>query len=225
MLLTPNDWIAFAIAFLQLAQRTTAGTRGCRGTHCFRSLLPLDPLLVELREWSRALDELRHDRTRMRHRVRELLWRYYPQMLELTDDVAAPWFLALWRLVSTPAKVLRATIASPLKRYRIRRLNAPQVLEKLRAIPIPLAAGSVAVATAHLETVAARLDLVNRQVASAELQLDRLTAALSWPGRTLWRPGCEGAGRGDPANLAGRRKNRSRYAAHDISYIHVRFLA
>lgn len=97
--------------------------------HCFRSLLPLDPLLVELREWSRILDELRHDRTRLGHRVRELLWRYYPQMLELTDDVAAPWFLALWRLVPTPTKALRvheATIASLLKRYRIRRLNAPR---------------------------------------------------------------------------------------------------
>lgn len=152
--------------------------------HCFRSLLPFDPLLVELREWSRVLDELRHDRTRLGHRVRELLWRYYPQMLELTEDVAAPWFLALWRLVPTPAKALRvheATIARLLKRYRIRRLNAPQVLEKLRAVPMLVAAGSVAAATGHLETVAARLDLVNRQIASAELQLDKLTAALSSP--------------------------------------------
>ncbi|HUD91881.1 IS110 family transposase [Sphingobium sp.] len=152
--------------------------------HCFRPLLTLDPLLVELREWSRILDELHLDRTRLGHRVRELLWRYYPQLLEVSQDIAAPWFLALWRLVPTPAKVARvheATIARLLKRYRSRRLHGRQVLEMLRTIPVPVAAGTVAAATGQLETVAARLDLVNYQIASAELQLDRLTVALSVP--------------------------------------------
>jgi hypothetical protein len=27
--------------------------------------------------------------------MREQLWRYYPQMLELADDLAADWFLEL----------------------------------------------------------------------------------------------------------------------------------
>ena len=63
---------------------------------CLRRLEPLDPVIVELREWARIGDDLRHDRNRLGNRVRELLWRYYPQMLELADDVAAPWFLDLW---------------------------------------------------------------------------------------------------------------------------------
>ena len=50
----------------------------------------------------------------------EPLWRYYPQMLELADDVAAPWFLEFWHLVPTPAKAARvraATVDRLLKRH------------------------------------------------------------------------------------------------------------
>ncbi len=56
---------------------------------CFRPLAPIDPTVVELREWSRIADDLRAERNRLGNRVRELLWRYYPQFLELTDDIAA----------------------------------------------------------------------------------------------------------------------------------------
>lgn len=149
---------------------------------CFRSLSALDPTLVELREWSRIAEELRHDRNRLSNRVRELLWRYYPQMLELTDDVAASWFLDLWRLVPTPAHALRVrelTVAKLLKRHRIRRITADQALQTLRVTSVPVAAGTVPAATAHLTAVAARLHLVNHQIAHAEAQLDRLTKALS----------------------------------------------
>lgn len=149
---------------------------------CFRALVTLDPTLVELREWSRIAEELRHDRNRLSNRVRELLWRYFPQMLELTDDVAAPWFLNLWRVIPTPAKAARvreATIASLLKRYRIRRITAVQILEILRAPAIPVAPGTIAAATAHLEGVATRLDLVNRQIARSDTQLDKLTSQLA----------------------------------------------
>jgi transposase len=139
---------------------------------CFRTLVALDPLLVELREWSRIGEELRHDRNRLGNRVRELLWRFYPQLLELTDDVAAPWFLALWR------RIRESTVAALLKRYRIRRLSAAQVIETLRAPAIPVAPGTERAATGHLDAVASRLDLVNQQIRRAEVQLDSLTEQL-----------------------------------------------
>ena len=44
--------------------------------------------MIELREWSRLADELQQERTRLANRVRQQLWRYYPQVAELTDDVA-----------------------------------------------------------------------------------------------------------------------------------------
>lgn len=149
---------------------------------CFRALVTLDPILVELREWSRIAEELRHDRNRLSSRVRELLWRYYPQILQLTEDVAAPWFLDLWRLVPTPAKAARIredSIAKLLKRHRIRRIDASHVLGTLRVTAIPVAPGTVNAATGHLDAVASRLDLVNQQIARAEAQLDALTERLA----------------------------------------------
>ena len=82
--------------------------------HCFRPLAPIDPTVVELREWSRIGDDLRAERNRLGNRVRELLWRYYPQFLELTDDIAAGWFLDLWRLIPTPDKAMRVREATSI---------------------------------------------------------------------------------------------------------------
>ena len=44
------------------------------------------------RAWPRSSSG---ERERLGNRVRQQLWRYYPQVLELSDDVAAEWFLAL----------------------------------------------------------------------------------------------------------------------------------
>ncbi len=99
---------------------------------CFRALEAVDPIVLQLREWSRLTEDLRNQRTRLGNRVRELLWRYYPQLLEVTDDVAAPWFLELWRLIPTPQKAARAsvkTIAQLLKTHRIRRFKATEALQ------------------------------------------------------------------------------------------------
>ena len=101
----------------------------------FRRLVVDDPVVIELREWSRMADELQQERTRLANRVRQQLWRYYPQAIELTDDVADDWFLALWQQVPTPAtaaKVSEKTIARILKDHRIRRLDAATVLQTLR---------------------------------------------------------------------------------------------
>ena len=149
---------------------------------CFRLLAALDPVVVELREWSRVADDLRVERNRLSNRVRELLWRYYPQFLELSGDVGADWFLDLWRLVPTPEKAKRvreATVERLLKRHRIRRITAAEALEQLKAPAISIAAGTVSAATGHLEAVARRLALVNRQISDANTKIDRLTERLA----------------------------------------------
>ena len=75
--------------------------------HAFRRLSNDEPVIVKLREWSRMADDLQQERTRLASRLREQLWRYYPQMLELADDLAADWFLDLWSQAPTPAKAAR----------------------------------------------------------------------------------------------------------------------
>jgi transposase len=104
----------------------------------FRRLSTDDPLIVELREWSRIYDELKQEQNRLTNRLRGQLWRYYPQAIELGDDLAATWFLDVWQQVPTPAKAARVnekTIAAILKNHRIRRLNATEVLRILRQPP------------------------------------------------------------------------------------------
>src|SRR5258707_12780196 len=63
--------------------------------HAFRRLAIDDPLVIELREWSRMYDELKQEQSRLANRVRDQLWRYYPQARELGHP-AADWFLGLW---------------------------------------------------------------------------------------------------------------------------------
>lgn len=149
---------------------------------CFRRLEPLDPIVVELWEWSRIAEDLRDDRSRLGNRVRELVWCYYRQMLDLTDYAAAPWFLELWASVPTPdtaARVRESAVERLLKKYRICRFSAAEAIERLRAPELTVASGTVSAATDHLASVAKRLQLVNRQIAVVDDRLDRLTARLA----------------------------------------------
>lgn len=152
--------------------------------HCFRLLRPADPVAVELREWSRMAEDLQRERNRLSNRVREQLWRYYPQMLELTDDAGADWFLALWALAPTPAKAARVhktTIGRLLKAHRIRRIGEDEAQRVLRQKPIQVAPGTIEAATAHIGSIAVRLKVVNRQIKDAHRRLDTLCAKLAGP--------------------------------------------
>src|SRR5215217_4857652 len=95
-------------------------------------------------------------------RIRQQLWRYYPQLLELSEDVTPEWILELWAVAPTPAKATRlreATVARLLGRHRIRRLDAASVLEVLRQPAITAAAGVTEAAVLHLRSLVARLRL------------------------------------------------------------------
>jgi transposase len=150
--------------------------------HLFRPLRVGDPGVIELREWSRLAEELQQERLRLANRVRQQLWRYYPQMLELSDDLTAEWILELWSLAPTPAEAAglrEATLASLLRRHRIRRLEAAGVLEVLRRPAIAVAAGVTEAAVLHVHSLVARLRLANTEFRRAERKLDELCAGLS----------------------------------------------
>jgi transposase len=160
----------------------------------FRRLRVEDPLVIELREWSRMHDELKQERTRLTNRLSEQLWRYYPAALQLTDDLGSAWFLDLWQQVPTPAKAARVgekTIARILKAHHIRRIDAPAVLAILRQPPLWVAPGTVEAATAHVRTLAARLRLVNQQIKEAEQRLDELCGAIEAAAETTPGQICE----------------------------------
>lgn len=149
---------------------------------CLRALAVADPVVIELREWSRIADDLGAERNRLTNRMREQLWRYFPALLELDDDLGAEWMLDLWQAVPTPAKAARIraeTVQRLLKRHRIRRFDAGHVLDVLRQPPLNVAAGTIEAASAHVAALVARIRLVNRQIKQAYQRLDVLTARLA----------------------------------------------
>jgi len=148
----------------------------------FRQLAMDDPAVIRLREWSRLLDELQQERTRLSNRLRQQLWRYYPQAAELTDDVADDWFLSLWQKVPTPAAAAKAsekTIARILKEHRIRRVDAATVLQTLRKTALFVAPGTTEAACVHIRSLVARMRLVNQQIKQADAALDGLCDSLA----------------------------------------------
>lgn len=158
---------------------------------CLRSdrdayrLLSLDhPLLVQLRGASRLVEELTRERGRLASQLREQLWRYYPQLLTLADDVGDPWILALWQLAPTPAKgakLHKETIARLLKQHRIRRLDAERVRQVLREPALPVVPGVTEAATRHIRALLPRLRLASQQLQELRQQIDVLCDALATP--------------------------------------------
>src|SRR5262249_22519662 len=107
--------------------------------HLFRRLQIADPRLIELRAWSRLAEELQEERVRLSNRLHQQLWRYYPQMLKLTDDLTATWLLELWLGAPTPAKATRLRVSAVerlLKQHRIRRVNAEAFFEHCDSPPL-----------------------------------------------------------------------------------------
>jgi transposase len=152
--------------------------------HLFRPVVISDPAVIQLREWSRLAEELQQERVRLSNRVRQQLWRYYPQMLELADDIADEWVLALWTQAPTPAKAARmreTTVTQLLKQHRIRRLDAGTALGILRQPAIKVAAGVTEAAVLHLRSLIARLRLTNQELRAAEDKLDEICAELGKP--------------------------------------------
>jgi transposase len=150
----------------------------------FRALSPDNPLIVQLREASRTAAELTRDLGRLTNQLRDLLWRYYPQMLALDDNLAAPWLLELWQHAPTPAKGARLhkeTIARILKTHRIRRLDADQVRTVLREPPLPSAPGVTEAATGHIRLLLPRIRLLNSQIKVVHAEIDALCQQLAGP--------------------------------------------
>src|SRR3954469_20409384 len=52
--------------------------------HLFRPVEAGDPAVIALREWSRLAEELQQERIRLSNRIRQQLWRYYPQLLAVS---------------------------------------------------------------------------------------------------------------------------------------------
>ncbi|MHC2282883.1 transposase [Bradyrhizobium diazoefficiens] len=148
----------------------------------YRFLEPVHPTIIQLREWSRMMEDLSAERNRLANRFRHQLWRYFPQMLELAEDWSQQWILDLWDLIPTPARaraVRMSTIARRLKESRVKRWTADTLLNHLRSTPISVASGVTEACVAHCELILGRLRLVMQQMKLAMKELERLCSAVA----------------------------------------------
>ena len=132
----------------------------------------------------RQAPELKEEKNRLTNRIRQQLWRYYPQALELGDDPGAEWFLDLWVLAPTPAAALTLTdkkAARVLSAHRIRRFSAAQAVAILQRPALTVAPGTTEAAKAHITALAERVRLVNRQLKGVTRQIDKLVEELAGP--------------------------------------------
>lgn len=148
----------------------------------YRLVDATSPTTIRLRECSRIHDELQQSRRALCNRLDAQLRRYYPQFLDVTNDAAADWSLELWALVPTPEKAKKTrpkAVETLLKKYRIRRVTATQVLKTLREKPVTVAPGTTEAATDHIELLVAQLSLVNAQLKRTHQRLEACLKAFA----------------------------------------------
>jgi transposase len=122
------------------------------------------PELIQLRELYRTVDELREEVQRLTSRLREQFIRYYPQMLALYPSPDQPVIWDLLELAPLPATAHQVTVSqveAVLRKRRIRRFTAGQVLEQLRATPLTLANGTATAASGHALVLVAQLRVIH----------------------------------------------------------------
>ena len=159
----------------------------------FRRVRLEDPIIIELREYSRMDDDLREELARLANRLREQLHRFFPQMLELVPAADEPWLWALLEVLPTPREAAqresRRRIAKVLRTYRIRRFDTETVLGTLRTAPLSVAPGTGEAASAHAALLLPRLRLVREQRRACEQRIEALLARLEALESTEPRPG------------------------------------
>jgi transposase len=125
-----------------------------------------EPLVIRIRELSRTEEDVQQEQVRTGHQLRDLLRRYFPQMVELCPGVDEPWLWELIELASTPAKaakLTRARVEKLLRSHRIRRLTAEEIVAQLKAPPLRLAPGAVEAASEHVLLLIPRLRMLHQQ--------------------------------------------------------------
>ena len=129
----------------------------------FQRVVVDTPEVIVLRELYRTADELREEVQRLTSRLREQLNRYYPQMLALYPAADQPVQWSLLELAPSPSSAHQLTIQEVealLRKHRIRRFRAAQVLQQLRATPLTVAEGAATAASGHALILTAQLRVV-----------------------------------------------------------------
>lgn len=160
----------------------------------FRRLTMDEPLVIRIRELTRAGDVLQQEFMGLTNRLRELVHRIAPEWLTLSTNAEAPWFWDFLEVAATPALgrgLRRRQIERLLTSARIRRVTADDVLRVLAAPALTVAPGTAEAVTAHIQLLLLRVRLVHEQRQFCAREIERVLAELATPGAAN-RPGAGG---------------------------------
>jgi transposase len=147
----------------------------------FRRVRLDQPLIIQLREWSRVDEELGVELTRLTNQLRDLVYRITPGLLTLCPGADEPW---LWRLVGlapTPRQQQRLSVRRLerlLRDQHVRRLTAADVRAVLQEASVYTAPGVVDAVAAHYQLLLPRLELIAHQRRQCARELERLLDAV-----------------------------------------------
>ena len=141
---------------------------------CLRPVEEPDDDIIKMRGKARARKELVEDRNGIANRIRQHLVDYYPQFLDATDGgVTTPWAIALWKRVPKARRVSKTTLAKLLGKHRVRRIDADQLAERLKAQPMKRRNASVESARNRILSLLPILEQYNKQIDKARRQLQQ----------------------------------------------------
>jgi transposase len=146
----------------------------CTDFDCFREVLAAAPEIVRLRELSRERDDLVSDLGAAANRLRDQLVRYYPQALRLSPAANDPWFWEVLELAPTPPEAVHLElerVKAVLKRRRIKKLKAKEVVHALKEQPVKVAAGLVDACRGHVRRLTAILQTTHSALREVETHL------------------------------------------------------
>jgi transposase len=146
----------------------------------FREVIPSADWLIELRELSRMREELVRERVALANGIREQLGRYFPQMLEVIEDVDASWSMALLAVAPTPVAA-RALPRAKLEKIMapVRRITVDEARTMLRGPGFKVAAGTATAASRHMQMLLRRLVVIVQELRDCDGRVDAIFTELT----------------------------------------------
>jgi transposase len=147
----------------------------------FRRLAIDEPLVIRVRELTRASEVLQLEFQALANRLRELVHRIAPEWLSLSPNADDPWFWTVVEWAATPAlgaALRRRKVQTLLTTSRIRRVSVDDVLTVFERPGLTVAPGTVEAVIGHIQLLLPRVRLVQDQRHACERELASVLTAL-----------------------------------------------
>lgn len=145
--------------------------------HTLRRCQLSDPRTIQLRDLGRETERLKKEVRRHANRVRDHLWRYFPQPLKFCPGADEAWLWDLLDRAPTPeraAGLKRVTLTKLLRRHRIRRFTAEELHKAVREERMRVADGVTQAAARIVRSEVAMLRVMTEQLGQIEHEIERL---------------------------------------------------